>query len=131
MFLAHYDITEADFDIYQHVNHVDGIRLLECARADYIKSLGFPLEAILARGLLLVVKELSAKYLREIKAGQIAVSCGNCRLDGKDLLITQKITNEKGKLAITADIRLACVDAKLRRAVDAPADFLAAFIDLS
>ncbi len=112
---------------YQHVHHADIVRLLEMARLAYLKKIGFSQESFFEKGIFLVIESIAVKYKREIKRGKILVNCSEPKVDGKALLLTQNILNEKGKLAVEARVSSMMLDAAKGRSIYPPPEFLAAF----
>ncbi|RMG41787.1 MAG: hypothetical protein D6719_07790 [Candidatus Dadabacteria bacterium] len=126
-----YIVTEADtVKIYDHVHHAQSFYMLERARLDYLESIGFPDKYFFERDLLLVIYSISATYKREIKKGQVKITCQDVKLseDRRSLYMTQIFYNQRGKEAIVASVHSMCMHAKRRRAVRFPEEFSALFI---
>lgn len=111
---------------YMHIHHAESIKLLERARLDYIDSIGFSAELFFERNLFLVISDIDVSYKREIKAGQIRVTCDDVIFDEKRICIFQSIYNEKGKHAIRAKVTTMVMNGKTKRAVFPEADFVKA-----
>ena len=111
---------------YNHVHHANILKLLESGRAAFLDQVGFPIEGLLAQGLFLVISQIQASYKREVKAGQIIVSSDSVAFDGKKILIKQSLINEKGKLAVEAQVESQFLSAEVGRAIFPPPDFMQA-----
>ena len=125
MFKLQYPILSAIVDNpYKHVHHADVVRILEAGREAFLAYIGFPLEALLQQQLLLVVTRVDVRYLREVLSGTVTVTCEDPELSKKEVIVKQRIINQKGKTAVEASIHSAFVSAALKRAVPPPDAFL-------
>ena len=113
---------------YQHLHHAEALKFLEKGRLDLLDKIGFPNSSLMSRDIFLVITEISVRYKRELFAGDITVECQRTYLEGRDLVIEQRILNSKGKVAIEALVKSCCMSGTLRRAVTIPEDLLAAFL---
>lgn len=111
---------------YFHVHHAEALRYLEYGRAQFLKELGLPLETFIERGLLIMVSQVSASYLREIRGGEHAITVDSCELSRKGCRLVQRVVNSKQKDCIVADVSLVFVDRNARRAVPIPVYFVEA-----
>lgn len=124
------EVTESDVEpVYNHVNHAHALRLMEKARLAYIESFGIPNEQLIAAGLFIVIAEISVQYKRELFVGPIVVTCESPVIDGKAILIHQRIINEKGKVCVEASYDLRMLSGATKRSVPPPADFAARFVE--
>jgi YbgC/YbaW family acyl-CoA thioester hydrolase len=114
--------------VYDHVHHGRCFYLLEQARTAYMDRIGFPNDVLVARGQAAVITSVSAQYKREVKRGVITVTCENLSVDGKTLVIGQKILNERGKVAVEARIESVFMDMNTRRGMAPPEGFIEAFL---
>ena len=112
---------------YEHLHHADALRLLEEARCSYLTHIGYPLELLMDDGLFLVVTALNVRYLREIQLGNYSVTCEGQRVDGKRMIVDQRILNAKGKDCITATVECMALSAPLKRSVAVPEGLARAF----
>jgi acyl-CoA thioesterase FadM len=90
--------------------------------------IGFPNDALLARRQAAVITAVAAQYKREVKRGRVTVTCENLKVDGKTLIIGQKILNERGKVAVEARIESVFMDMNTRRGIMPPEGFVEAFL---
>jgi YbgC/YbaW family acyl-CoA thioester hydrolase len=129
MHCFHYSIpNELIQSQYQHLHHAEALKFLERGRLDLLEKIGFPNPSLMNRGVFLVITDISVRYKRELFAGSITVECQRTFLEGRDLVIEQRILNEKGKVAIEATVKSCCMCGTLRRAMAIPDDLLAAFL---
>lgn len=115
---------------YNHLHHAETLKFLERARLDLLEQIGHSSSSLMERDIFLVITEISVRYKRELFAGPITVECVETTVRGRDLIITQRILNAKGKVAIEAVVHSCCMSGSSRRAVSPPEDFLAAFQNL-
>ena len=114
--------------VYDHVHHGRCFYLLEQARVAYMERIGFPNDVLLGRGQAAVITAVSAQYKREVKRGVVTVTCEELAVNGKTLIIGQKILNERGKVAVDARIESVFMDMSTRRGVLPPNGFIEAFL---
>lgn len=114
--------------VYEHVHHGRCFYLLEQARVAYMERIGFPNDMLLARGQAAVITVVSAQYKREVKKGRVTVTCEDLSVNGKTLIIGQKILNERGKVAVEARIESVFMDMNTRRGMAPPEGFIEAFL---
>ena len=128
MFEIQYEVTsEQIIPPYNHVHHAEALRFLESARLAFLEQIGFPNDDFLGQGLFLVITSIAVKYKRELVAGPIRVTCESPRIEGKLVIMEQRIFNAKGKAAIEAALEFQFLDGALKRAVTPPLDFQRAF----
>lgn len=116
------------FPVYEHVHHGRCFDLLEQARVELLRSMGFPNDELLAAGKALVIAQVEATYLREVKRGTVTVTCEDMAIEGRALIVRQKILNARGKVAVDARIQSVFMDISTRRGMEVPEDFHAAFL---
>ena len=112
---------------YRHVHHAALLRFLETARSRFHEEIGFPNEAFLAKQLFVVISGLKVAYKREVTAGKIRVTCEAPRIEGRLVIVDQRILNARGKVAVEAVVELQFLSGATRRAVPPPEDFARAF----
>lgn len=116
------DVAEDDIEpIYNHVHHAQSLCYLEMGRLRLLLQLGIPNETLIAQGLYLVITSLAVRYKREVQKGAIRVTCEDPRVEGRVIVIDQKLYNHRGKLAVEARIEIMCLLRETSRAVDPPA----------
>jgi YbgC/YbaW family acyl-CoA thioester hydrolase len=117
--------------VYDHVHHGQCFHLFEQARVAYMAHIGFPNDVLLARGQAAVITAVAAQYKREVKRGRATVTCEDLKVEGKTLIIGQKILNERGKVAVEARIESVFMDMNTRRGIMPPEGFIEAFLAAS
>lgn len=108
---------------YAHVDHAMLFKLLERGRLGFLDSIGFPNKYFLDSELFLVIADLSAEYLREVKEGIVKVTVDEFWNEGKDLFMTQRILSDKGKECVRGRFRFRFLDGKLKRSIEPPEKF--------
>lgn len=127
MFSIEIEVTDSLIETrYKHVHHADSLRFLETARVELLKQLGCPLDSYLQRDLFLVISRVAVEYKREVRAGIVKATCERLMVNDKIVQISQKLFNEKGKLAVEANVESQFLSRKTGRAVEVPEDFLQA-----
>jgi acyl-CoA thioesterase FadM len=114
---------------YNHLHHADILKLLELTRLHFLVQIGQPLDGFLSLGLFWVIANLEVRYMREVQAGTISITCEKPKCTDKKLLMPQRIMNAKGKLAVDAEITLMLYCSNKKRAIGIPADVRAAFLE--
>ncbi|MBN8549056.1 MAG: acyl-CoA thioesterase [Deltaproteobacteria bacterium] len=109
--------------LYNHLHHAKSLEFCEIARLRYLESVGFPSDDYIKRGLFWVIVSISADYKREIRAGQIRVTCENVLVQDKLLILDQRIYNERGKLAVEATAHSMLLSSETGRSIQIPSDF--------
>jgi YbgC/YbaW family acyl-CoA thioester hydrolase len=113
--------------VYEHVHHGRSLSLLEQGRIELLKSIGTPNDALLARGLALVIVRIEVAYKREIVKGPVTVSCIAGALRERSIVLTQQVRNSRGKVAIDATVESMFMSSETRRGLEIPDEFRARF----
>lgn len=122
-----FEITDSDIEApYNHVHHANSLKFLEKTRLALIASKGFHENTFFEKDLFLVIAEIDVKYKREIKKGSIRVTCDQIIFNNKKIIIKQSIFNEKGKLAIEAEVVSMILCGKTKRSVLPEEEFIKA-----
>jgi YbgC/YbaW family acyl-CoA thioester hydrolase len=114
--------------VYEHVHHGRCLSLFEQARNALLAHIGFPNEDLVSQGKVPVITKVEATYKREVKRGVATITCDRVELDGRTLVIHQRLLNERGKVAVEARIESVFMDNETRRGMNPPEDFLKAFL---
>lgn len=118
--------AEAVDQFYQHLHHSQVLLLLERARVQLLSAIGYPIERLMREGIPPVISGIQIEYKREVSAGAVKVSCERCRVEGRRILIEQRLFNGRGKEAVSAVVTSMLMDTQTRRAVSPPPEFVAA-----
>jgi acyl-CoA thioester hydrolase len=114
---VYYEDTDSGGVVY----YANYLKFLERARTEWLRALGFELDA-LARdhGVIFIVRSFAIEYLRPAAFNdEIAATVELGKLGGGQIILTQRITRGAEELA-TATVRLACVNTTTFRPVRIP-----------
>ena len=129
MFQMPYEVTESEIEpTYRHVSHYQSLRIMELARLKYLEAIGWPNEALIKRGLFIVIGTIQIAYKREVFVGYLTVTCEELRIEGRSMYLKQRLINEKEKDAVVATVECVLMSGQSKRAVLPPAEFSAAFL---
>lgn len=124
MFQLSITIQDNDLDsVYQHVHHARALYFLERARLGFLEAVGYPTESYMRQGLFWVIASISAQYKRELRAGPITVTCERPQIDGKRLVLEQRILNERGKVAVEGQAVSMLLSKATGRSAQIPEEF--------
>lgn len=115
--------------VYDHVHHGKLLSMFEQSREALVADIGFPNDAMLRDGKVLVITNVSVAYKREVQRGRFQVTCDSVVVDGRTIVISQRIVNSKGKTAVQGEISLMFMDGAKRRGMLPPTDFIAAIVE--
>lgn len=105
---------------YFHVHHARSLLFLEQARVRFMQDIGCPHPSLIAQGIFSVVASLSIRYKRELLAGEIKVTCEDLKIEGRSLVVRQRIFNQKGKEVIDAQVEIMFLRSVTKRAGEVP-----------
>jgi len=109
---------------YGHVHHAESIKLIEQGRNAYLVSKGLPHESLHTENIYIVVTNIHAEYLREVKKGKHFSRVLALMVKGKNIIVTQDLIKESGKVCVKAEVTLVCMSGTLRRTVAIPEKLL-------
>jgi YbgC/YbaW family acyl-CoA thioester hydrolase len=131
-FASPYEIESKELaNQYRHINHTQQIAYLEKGRLDFLDEKGFGEDWWLQRHILLVVTEVTVHYLREVKASPLFVTVDSVSFENKEIVVTQRLFTSARRLAAYAEVRSACLHKEKKRAIEAPALFVASIEELA
>jgi acyl-CoA thioester hydrolase len=120
-------VRETQLDAFGHMNHARYLEVFEDARWDLINRAGYGLARIEEIGLGPVILEVRVRYRRELRAGQkIRVETRCVEYPGKIGQLEQRMIDESGAEACTAQILIGLWDVKARRLVAPTGEWLRA-----
>jgi len=129
MFVIEREISKQELEpLYHHVHHAHAIVILEEARLSYLKQIGFPNQKLIEQGLFLVLTRISVRYLRELLAGVVEVTCENPIVKSRLMRVDQRILLSSGEPAIEAQVDFMCLQRDKGHAVVPPRAFKEAFL---
>lgn len=104
---VYYEDTDSGGVVY----YANYLKFLERARTEWLRSLGFELDALAREhGAIFIVRSLSIEYLRPASFNdEIAATVELGEVGGGQIFLRQRILRRKEELA-TAIVRLACVN---------------------
>lgn len=105
---------------YQHLHHARILELLEKARVKYLADAGASMESLISEGIFPVVTDIHVQYRREVRAGVMIVSCKPKEVSERKLVVEQTLINERGKLAVTADVTCMFIYRDMGKAGEVP-----------
>ncbi len=119
----YYEDTDAGGVAY----HANFLKFMERARTEWLRSVGFEQDALLAAGLLFVVRSVSLEFVRPGRVNQaLEVSAVPSRRGHASLTFEQQVRLAGGGEALcTARVKIACVDAATFRPRPIPAELRA------
>lgn len=115
-----------DTDAGGIVYYVNYLRFMERARSEWLRAKGFTQQALLEKGIQLVVHSVTNRYLRPAYLDDLlTVTATAGTLRGARLTFTQQALRD-GQTLSEAEVVIACVDATTLRPRRWPAELLAA-----
>jgi acyl-CoA thioester hydrolase len=114
---VYYQHTDAGGVVY-HGNYLD---FMECARTELLQSLGFDLGMLARRDhLLFMVHSAQIAYHKPARLNDmLTVTARVARIGRARLVFAQSVRRAEATL-VTAELTLACVDARTQKAVGVP-----------
>jgi len=114
---VYYEDTDSGGVVY----YANYLKFLERARTEWLRALGFELDALARdQGVIFIVRSLAIEYLRPAAFNdEIAATVELGKLGGGQIILMQRITRGAEELA-TASVRLACVNPTTFRPVRIP-----------
>lgn len=110
-------IKEIDLDVYAHVNNAKYFEFFEEARWDFINQNGYGFAKIMETGLGPVVLEVTARYLKEIRLGDlINIETSLISYEGKVGKILQRMVRGQD-ICCSAEYTIGLFDLKARKLV--------------
>ena len=99
------DVRFYELDPYHHVNHATYLQYFETARIDLLAEAGYTMQGMMDEGLMIVVSELEAKFLKPARArdhlvvetevlefGRVKTRWRQRLLRGDEVLVHQQVT---------------------------------------
>ena len=128
VFELNYEVGDSELEkVYKHVNHADALMFLEKARLALLEHIGCSSPSLIAEGILPVITHIDVNYKREIFKGPQILTCEDGLLEGKSMVLTQRVLNERRKEAVVARVWSMFIGAEIRRAVPIPDRLVSAF----
>ena len=109
--------------VYEHVHHGRMLSMFEDARLALVDAIGFPNDQLIREGKVLVITKADVAYKREVKRGTVQVTCDSVDIEDRTITLTQRIINDRQKVAVEAQMSLMFMDSETRRGMLPPSDF--------
>ena len=125
-FRHHHRVTYSECTVGNHIYHSRYLDLLEAARGEFLRSIGFPLLRLQEAGVIFPVIEAHLRYLRPARYDdELAIEVELTRLDGVRLGVRHRVLDGGGRLLVEAETLHVCtgLNDKPKRL---PADLVAA-----
>lgn len=111
-------IREHHLDTFGHVNNATYLQLYEEARWEFISESGYGLEKVKSSGKGPVILELKLKFIKELRVREkITIHSQTTDYRSKIGIIKQWITNEKGEICSTIEMKMGLFDTQLRKLI--------------
>ncbi len=114
---VYYEDTDRGGIVY----YANYLKFLERARTEWLRALGFRQTELAARaGIVFVVRSVAIEYLKpSLLDDSLQVTLEPVKVGAGQIVVTQQVKRE-GEVLVTAEVRLACVDARTYRPVRIP-----------
>ncbi len=118
---VYYEDTDSGGVVY----YANYLKFMERARTEYLRSLGFEQDQLIADdGVLFVVRSIQVDYLRPARFNQLLqVSAQVAEIGKASLLFAQRVLpaqSEDSRVFCTGQVKVACLDAGTLRPVAIP-----------
>lgn len=118
VFRYRHRVTYAECTVGNHIYHSRYLDLLEAARGEFLRHVGFPLTALQDAGAIFPVLEARLRYVRPARYDDLLViEVELIELEGVRLGVLHRVKREDGTLLAEAETRHVCtrLDDKPRR----------------
>ncbi len=106
-----YTIQLDDLDFQGHVGNASWLILLERARVELIKDLGYPYDQLAKDELGSVVARANLRYLLPAFYGDaVTISIQIIEAQNTHLLLKHKCRNQKGKICLAAELKIVFIN---------------------
>ena len=114
---VYYEDTDSGGIVY----YANYLKFLERARTEWLRALGFTQSELAAQtGAIFVVRALSIEYLRASRIDDsLQVTVEPVKVGAGQLVVAQEVRRE-GEVLVSAEVRLACVNAATLKPVRIP-----------
>jgi len=124
-------VRSTEIDVIGHVNNAKYLEYMEWSRVEWMAQLGHSFAEMRHGSFMPVVVSIQINYRKELKLGEnITITTQPIRMGKKSFALHQEIVNEAGELVTDAEVTMVLIDAKLRRAIELPQEFVAIFAGL-
>lgn len=127
LFRYEFQVLESHLDTFGHVNHATYLTLFEQARWDFVTKNGFGLAEVQARKNGPIILEVHVRYQKELRLREkVTIESKVQTHSGKIAKLTQRMVNESGDLACTADFSIGFFNMERRKLIHPTPEWLKA-----
>lgn len=117
-FIYKFEVTEDLLDEYNHINNARYLDLYEQARWAILEVSSFGRQYVKETGIGPVIIEVTVKFRKEIKLGEIVTIRTISKIEGNRIfLFSQEMKNENDEICSTAIFKGALFDLKTRKII--------------
>lgn len=111
-------VTEADIDVFMHMNYKRYIDHFEKARADWFIEIGLPYKLMAEKGMAVVILKLEMQYIKEARLGDhLTIKTTPKKLGTKSFTLKQAIYNEQDELMTESVCTFVMLNTKTRKSM--------------
>ena len=115
----YYEDTDAGGIVY----NANYLKFLERARTEWLRQLGIEQDQLLQHNVAFVVRHIDIEFRNAARFNQLlAVSCRVAQLKRASMVFSQVIADETGRVIVTANVTIACVNLAAMKPIAIPAD---------
>ncbi len=104
-------VRSYELDSYNHVNNANYLNYLEYGRMEFLRSIGFDYEGLIAAGYYLYVTHIDIRYKASARLfDELSIEVEPVKLGKVSGTFHQVIKNQKGEVCAEADVSWGCVD---------------------
>ncbi|ACQ94300.1 tol-pal system-associated acyl-CoA thioesterase [Tolumonas auensis DSM 9187] len=115
----YYEDTDAGGIVY----NANYLKFLERARTEWLRQLGIEQDQLLQHNVAFVVRHIDIEFRNAARFNQLlAVSCRVAQLKRASMVFSQVIADETGRVIVTANVTIACVNLAAMKPIAIPED---------
>ena len=113
----YYEDTDAGGIVY----NANYLKFLERARTEWLRQLGIEQDQLLQHNVAFVVRHIDIEFRNAARFNQLlAVSCRVAQLKRASMVFSQVIADETGRVIVTANVTIACVNITAMKPIAIP-----------
>lgn len=111
-------VTEADIDVFEHMNYKRYIDYFEKTRADWFIKIGLPYALMAEKGMAVVILKLDMQYIKEARLGdRLTIKTTPQKLGTKSFSLKQVIYNENDEIMTESFCTFVMLNTKTRKSM--------------
>ncbi|NCB58155.1 MAG: tol-pal system-associated acyl-CoA thioesterase [Gammaproteobacteria bacterium] len=115
----YYEDTDAGGIVY----NANYLKFLERARTEWLRQLEIEQDQLLQHNVAFVVRHIDIEFRNAARFNQLlAVSCRVAQLKRASMVFSQMIADETGRVIVTANVTIACVNLAAMKPIAIPED---------